>query len=70
MLKRFLADPTIGVVLLTQEVSEKFVKLIVQGHNEISPVILEIPSKEMRYDPKKDVVMQRAHRLLFGTDIA
>ena len=69
-MKRFIADPNVGVILLTQEASEKFVKLIVQSHNEISPVILEIPSKEMRYDPKKDIIMQRAHRLLFGTDIA
>lgn len=68
--KRFLRDPNIAVILLTQEISEKFLKELVQGHEGISPVILEIPSKEMPYEPKKDIVMQRAHRLLYGSDIS
>jgi V-type H+-transporting ATPase subunit F len=68
--KRFLKDPTIAVILLTQEVSEEFVKELVQSHEGISPVILEIPSKEMPYEAKKDIVMQRAHRLLYGADIS
>ena len=45
-------------------------KELVLSHEGISPVILEIPSKEMPYDPKKDIVMQRAHRLLYGSDIS
>jgi hypothetical protein len=31
---------------------------------------LEIPSKEKDYEAHKDVVMQRAHRLLYGSEIA
>jgi V-type H+-transporting ATPase subunit F len=42
----------------------------ISSRDEIYPVILEIPSKEKPYDPVKDVVMQRAHRLLYGSEMA
>jgi len=29
---------------------------------------VEIPSKDHPYDPKKDTVMQKANRLMFGVD--
>jgi vacuolar-type H+-ATPase subunit F/Vma7 len=67
---RFLADQTISVILVTQDVSEKFLREAIAAHSEVYPVILEIPAKESAYDPKKDLVMQRAHRQLYGTDIA
>lgn len=67
---RFLRDSMISVVLVTQEVSEKFLREKIARREEIYPVILEIPSKEKPYDPVKDMVMQRAHRLLYGSDLA
>ena len=58
------------MVLVTQEPSERSFKEIIAQRDEIYPVILEIPSKEKPYDPVKDVVMQRAHRLLYGSELA
>ena len=55
---------------MTQDTSEKFVKTIINEWNEVYPVILEIPSKEKDYESHKDGVMQRAHRLLYGSEIA
>ncbi len=70
MLKRFLKDNDISVVLITQDASERFVKSMITGRDEIYPIILEIPSKEKDYEAHKDLVMQRAHRLLYGSEIA
>ena len=67
---RFLTDSSISVILITQEVSEKYLKEKITKREEIYPVILEIPSKEKPYDPVKDMVMQRAHRLLYGSDLS
>ena len=68
--KRLLKDANISVILITQNVSEKFVKSLITDREEIYPVILEIPSKEKDYEAHKDSVMQRAHRLLYGSEIA
>ena len=67
---RFLRDSMISVILVTQEVSEKYLREKIAKREEIYPVILEIPSKEKPYDPVKDLVMQRAHRLLYGSDLS
>ena len=45
-------------------------KTLITGREEIYPIVLEIPSKEKDYESHKDVVMQRAHRLLYGSEIA
>jgi V-type H+-transporting ATPase subunit F len=58
------------VILITQEASDKFLRELISQREEIYPVILEIPSKEKPYDPVKDVVMQRAHRLLYGSELS
>ena len=67
---KYLRDPMISVILVTQEASEKFLREKISRREEIYPVILEIPSKEKPYDPVKDLVMQRAHRLLYGSDLS
>ena len=67
---RFLRDANVSVVLVTQEVSDRFLRETISQREEIYPVILEIPSKEKPYDPVKDVVMQRAHRLLYGSELS
>lgn len=64
--KKFLKNPNIAVILITQDASEKYVKTIINEWDEVYPVILEIPSKEKDYEAHKDGVMQRAHRLLYG----
>lgn len=68
--RKFLKNPNIAVILITQDASEKYVKTIINEWDEVYPVILEIPSKEKDYEAHKDGVMQRAHRLLYGAEIA
>jgi hypothetical protein len=34
------------------------------------PIVLEIPSKDAPYDPKKDSLLKKAARKLFGADKA
>lgn len=55
---------------MSQDASEKYLKNFISGRDEVYPVILEIPSKEKDYEAHKDVVMQRAHRLLYGSEIS
>ena len=43
--KQFIGDPTISVILVTQDISEKFLREAIANHNEVYPVILEIPAK-------------------------
>jgi vacuolar-type H+-ATPase subunit F/Vma7 len=38
-------------------VAEKYLRHLIQAHESIIPTILEIPSKETSYDPKKDPIM-------------
>ena len=38
--KKFLRDPNISVILVTQDVSERYVKSYITGREEIYPVIL------------------------------
>ena len=47
--RKFLKNPNIAVILVTQDTSEKYVKSIINEWNEVYPVILEIPSKEKDY---------------------
>jgi V-type H+-transporting ATPase subunit F len=47
---------------------EKELRHIINEYDEILPTILEIPSKDVPYDPKKDTIMQKANRLLYGRD--
>lgn len=43
--RKFLKNPNIAVILITQDASEKYVKTIINEWDEVYPVILEIPSK-------------------------
>ncbi|CAK82237.1 unnamed protein product (macronuclear) [Paramecium tetraurelia] len=67
--QNFLKHPNIAVILVTQFVAENYLRHIINQYDAILPTILEIPSKEYPYEAKKDTIIQRAHRLLYGTDI-
>ncbi|CAD8048867.1 unnamed protein product [Paramecium primaurelia] len=67
--QNFLKHPNIAVILVTQYVAENYLRHIINQYDSILPTILEIPSKEYPYEAKKDTIIQRAHRLLYGTDI-
>jgi V-type H+-transporting ATPase subunit F len=67
----FVTRKDIGVVILNQHVAEMIrheIKLY-QQKGEIIPTILEIPSKDQPYDPKKDPLMQRV-QVFFGANNA
>ncbi|KAM3133043.1 hypothetical protein pb186bvf_014899 [Paramecium bursaria] len=66
---QFLKQPNIAVILVTQFVAENYLRHIINEYDGIVPTILEIPSKEHAYEAKKDTIIQRAHRLLYGGDI-
>ncbi len=44
------------------------IRNLIAEHKEVIPTILEIPSKDSAYDPEKDTVLNRACRILYGTD--
>lgn len=46
------------------------IRQTINNHDEIIPTILEIPSKDIKYDPEKDSIMQRAAKQLYGGDAA
>lgn len=58
-----------GIILISQHVAEMIRNLIVE-HDSVIPTILEIPSKDVAYDPEKDTILQRAARILYGADAA
>ncbi|EGR33209.1 hypothetical protein IMG5_059220 [Ichthyophthirius multifiliis] len=65
----FLRNPSIAVILVNQHIAEKYLRHIISNYEEIIPTILEIPSKDKVYEPKKDSIMQRANKLLYGSEI-
>ena len=67
--KKMLEREDMGIILISQHVAEMIRNLIVE-HEDVIPTILEIPSKDVAYDPEKDTILQRAARILYGADAA
>lgn len=42
---------------------------MIAEHNEVIPTIMEIPSKDVPYDPEKDTILCRAARNLYGNEV-
>mmetsp|Transcript_56287 Transcript_56287/g.98299 ORF Transcript_56287/g.98299 Transcript_56287/m.98299 type:complete len:133 (+) Transcript_56287:76-474(+) len=59
--KELTSRKDIAMVLITQGDAEKirFTVNDYQASGQVIPTILEIPSKEQPYDPRKDAIMQR-----------
>jgi len=67
--KKFLNDRMIAVILVNQVIAQNHLRVSIdkaQGDGE--KVICEIPSKEHPYEPRTDPIVNRASRLLYGTD--
>eukprot|EP01012_Entosiphon_sulcatum_P062684 TRINITY_DN891_c0_g1_i1.p1 TRINITY_DN891_c0_g1~~TRINITY_DN891_c0_g1_i1.p1 ORF type:complete len:131 (+),score=35.16 TRINITY_DN891_c0_g1_i1:32-394(+) len=62
----FTARSDIAVILITQTVAED-IKYLLQDYRKTIPTILQIPSKDVPYDTKKDFVLQRVAQV-FSTD--
>mmetsp|Transcript_56285 Transcript_56285/g.98296 ORF Transcript_56285/g.98296 Transcript_56285/m.98296 type:complete len:133 (+) Transcript_56285:76-474(+) len=59
--KELTSRTDIAMVLITQSEAEK-IRVTVHDYQisgQVIPTILEIPSKEQPYDPRKDAIMQR-----------
>ena len=67
---RFLTRPEMAIILVSQKIADREIRHLISQHNEVIPTILEIPSKDMPYNPEKDSILQRAARQLFGSDKA
>jgi len=67
----YLARNDIAIVMISQTMAERVRNMIVEHNNDeekILPSILEIPSKEMPYDPTKDSMLVAAAQKLFGQE--
>jgi len=67
--REFAARPDIAVILVTQPVAEE-IRPAIAAHAAAVPAILEIPSKDMPYEPEKDAVLARVRHLLGGESAA
>lgn len=66
--KKLLDRDDIGIVMISQNIAEQIRNLITE-HEEVIPTIMEIPSKDVAYDPEKDVILSRAARILYGNEV-
>lgn len=53
----------VGLVLINQPIADQ-IRPAVQAHKGIIPMVLEIPSKDVAYDPSKDALMKRVLQML------
>ena len=58
----------VGIIMISQNIAEQIRNLIAE-HNEVIPTIMEIPSKDVSYDPEKDTILCRAARNLYGNEV-
>jgi len=65
---KMLKNPEMGIIMVSQNVAEMIRNRIVE-HLEVIPTIMEIPSKDVPYDPTKDSVLVKAASNLFGREI-
>ena len=63
-----LARSDIGIIMISQNIAEQIRNRIAE-HEEAIPTIMEIPSKDVPYDPLKDTVLCRAARMLYGAEV-
>eukprot|EP00469_Lotharella_globosa_P011808 CAMPEP_0167772294 /NCGR_PEP_ID=MMETSP0111_2-20121227/767_1 /TAXON_ID=91324 /ORGANISM="Lotharella globosa, Strain CCCM811" /LENGTH=134 /DNA_ID=CAMNT_0007661769 /DNA_START=22 /DNA_END=426 /DNA_ORIENTATION=- len=65
--KEFTTRNDVSIVLVTQDIATDIRKEI-DEHDAVIPTVLEIPSKAVKYDKSKDVIVRRVYRLL-GKDL-
>jgi V-type H+-transporting ATPase subunit F len=49
-----------------KKIAEQYLRPLINTYQGIIPTILEIPSKDHPYDPKKDTIIQKAAKQLYG----
>mmetsp|Transcript_8587 Transcript_8587/g.9751 ORF Transcript_8587/g.9751 Transcript_8587/m.9751 type:complete len:132 (-) Transcript_8587:25-420(-) len=65
--RALLKREDIGIILINQSVA-KDIRELITAHEEVIPTILEIPSKDIPYDPEEDAILILAARQLYGSD--
>lgn len=65
---KMLNNPEIGIIMISQNIAEAIRNKIAE-HEEVLPTIMEIPSKDVPYDPTKDTVLCKAARMLYGNEV-
>jgi len=56
--REFTTRKDISIILINQVIAEK-IRYLIKVYNKTIPTILEIPSKNQKYDESKDEIMQR-----------
>ena len=66
--RQFLNRDDIGIILINQYIAE-MVRHAPDAHQRSIPAVLEIPSKEHRYDAAKDSILRRARGMFTAEDL-
>ena len=66
--QKMLSNPQMGIIMISQNIAESIRNKITE-HEEVLPTIMEIPSKDVPYDPTKDFVLCKAARMLYGNEV-
>eukprot|EP00347_Sterkiella_histriomuscorum_P020852 403336220 len=66
--KKLIDRDDIGIIMISQNIAEMIRNLITE-HQEVIPTVMEIPSKDVAYDPEKDMILNRAARILYGNEV-
>ena len=56
----------VGIILINQHVANE-IRSTLRDYDKLIPTVLEIPSKDIPYDPEKDYIMQRVSLVLGGS---
>lgn len=59
----YMARDDVGLLIINQPIADA-IRPLVNGHTAILPMILEIPSKDVAYNPAKDPLMKRVLQML------
>ena len=65
--ENFTSRTDVAIILINQHISEE-IRYLVDNYQGTIPTVLEIPSKDVPYDPRKDTVMKRVSSML-GKDV-
>eukprot|EP01080_Neovahlkampfia_damariscottae_P010321 gene10321-2737_t len=57
--KQFSTTKNIAIILITQKVAEDYLRHLLATYDKPFPAVLEIPSKDDKYDPSKDFILQK-----------
>ena len=61
--RQLISRPDIGIILICQSIANE-IRHVIAEHEEALPCVMEIPSKDLPFDPEKDVVLQKLNRSL------